>query len=500
MAEVFLACTEDGGKRQFFALKLVLPHLRDEPGFEKMLLREAAIAARLEHPNIVKVVDFSESDHYIAMEFVDGKPLRDIMRRATDHGPPPLQVSLSIIHALACALHAAHEAVDEWDDPLGLVHRDVTPSNVLVTYDGTVKLADFGIAKATTRVHTTIGGAMKGKIGYMSPEQCRCEPLDRRSDLFSLGVLLYELTVGQRLFPALNEFGIMGRLLRGQFPRPRDVRPDFPTELDAIINKATSVEPDLRFQTAKELALALETFAEDFGFALEDDAIRNAMDSMYPPIDRLNVDWVAAEILDGVGDELETWEWSGDGIPEEEEFFSVTEPIVVMSDQPPAAFTGSHPAVPIEPSTRPMAAAIAGACFAAFTLLGGAWIATKGGVATPEEPVMVRSAMLPLRAETDDEPEQPPVTEASRPSVPRPPTPQPQADESEADDEVIVVEDDRTPVAAAKPRPRAEKARAPARNATKHKRSVKKAKPRKRKKKRGWSDSLDTIRPFRGGK
>ncbi|MGH1342827.1 MAG: serine/threonine-protein kinase [Nannocystales bacterium] len=303
MAEVYLACkTGASGSREFVAVKVILPHLRSHPEFEKMLVREAAIAANLDHPNIVRDIGYSGSMHYIAMEYVDGEPLRALMRKAFESGSVPLGTSLSIFYALCRALHRAHEARDERGRPLGIVHRDVTPSNVLIEYDGTVKLADFGIAKTTARVRTTIGGSLKGKVGYISPEQCRCEQLDRRSDVFSLGVLLYELTVGRRMFTAANEFAVMGKLLRGEFPRPRDTAAGYPTLLDTIVAKATAVEPRNRYQTAAEFGAAIAEFSADHAIELSPAAVRRAMDHYFPPVFRTPVEWLAAraeEDLDG---------------------------------------------------------------------------------------------------------------------------------------------------------------------------------------------------------
>ena len=197
MAEVYLArsiAPDAVGK--LFAIKVLHPSLRDEPGFEAMLRREATVAEGLDHPNIVRVEGFSEIEGYIAMEYVSGPGLRELLRRSASSGGPGLAATVSIAYHLCQALHLAHEAKDSDGIPLGLVHRDVTPSNILLTFDGQVKLADFGIAKATARSLTTIGGAIKGKFGYMAPEQYRCEPMDRRADIFSLGVVMAEMMLG----------------------------------------------------------------------------------------------------------------------------------------------------------------------------------------------------------------------------------------------------------------------------------------------------------------
>jgi serine/threonine-protein kinase len=261
MAEVFLAMREDAPELPPVAIKVILDNLRDEPEFEQMLMREADLASRLHHPNVVRVLDHCAAEHYVAMEYVHGRPLRRLMRHACRHDGMDLVAALSIIADLARGLHSVHETLDDCGTPLGLVHRDVTPSNVLIDFDGVAKIADFGIAKATRRCETTIGGSLKGKAGYMSPEQCRCEPLDRRSDVWSLGVLLYELTVGQKMFASMHDFGVMGKVVRGEFAKPREIRSDFPLALQEIIIRATALEPEDRHRSARELLLAIEEFA-----------------------------------------------------------------------------------------------------------------------------------------------------------------------------------------------------------------------------------------------
>jgi hypothetical protein len=180
----------------------------------------------------------------------------------------PLQHALTVIAGVCAGLHYAHEKKDPSGAPLGLVHRDISPSNVLVTFDGGVKVVDFGVAKVAN-VSTT-AGTLKGKIPYMSPEQCRSAPLDRRSDVFSIGTMLWELTCGRRLFQADNELALLGVVARGEATPPSHIHPDYPRGLEAIVLRALAVDVEQRFQSAQELQLALEDFAHESHLPLSD--------------------------------------------------------------------------------------------------------------------------------------------------------------------------------------------------------------------------------------
>src|SRR5688572_513451 len=213
MAEIFLA-RRDGpaGFSKVVALKRILPHLSTLPEFVSMFLDEARLAARLTHPHVVQIYDFGEVEgtYFISMEYVPGEDLLAAIKRARElERPVPPIVACSILSAVCDGLHYAHELRDEYGKALGIVHRDVTPSNVLISFDGVVKLADFGIAKAEHRSTHTAVGALKGKYAYMSPEQAKGEKLDRRSDLFSLGVAAHELLTGRRLFARDSELAVL---------------------------------------------------------------------------------------------------------------------------------------------------------------------------------------------------------------------------------------------------------------------------------------------------
>lgn len=266
MAELHLACAEGvAGFQKVVVLKHVLPHLVEDPDFVQLLLNEARLAATLDHPNIVQVTDIGEADgdYFFVMEYLHGRNAREILREAANRGGLPMEVALAIAIAAASGLHHAHAATDLSGAPLGLVHRDVSPANLLVSYDGAVKLTDFGIAKAVARSTETIGGAVKGKIGYMSPEQCRGEAIDQRSDLFALGVVLFELTTCERLFYADNDFAILNRVMNGRFDLPSDRIPDYPPQLEKIVVRALASDPDERYSSAEEVRSDLEAFVYD---------------------------------------------------------------------------------------------------------------------------------------------------------------------------------------------------------------------------------------------
>jgi hypothetical protein len=284
MAELYLARQlAEGGYEKIVAVKRVLPHLAEDAAFVRMFLNEARLAAGLSHGNIAQVLDFgSEGDeHYLVLEYVHGRSVLELLREAGKQGGLPLPCALTIVHEVAAALHYAHDKAGPDGRPLGLVHRDVSPSNVLVSYDGEVKLVDFGIAKATAHTRVTQSGTIKGKLAYMAPEQVRGEALDRRADVFSLAVVAYELCTGRRCFQAPGEFALINRVAAGRYERPSSIRPDFPPELEAILAQGLSVAADERFASARALQLAIEAFADRHGHRLSKLALSDAMHGLF---------------------------------------------------------------------------------------------------------------------------------------------------------------------------------------------------------------------------
>jgi serine/threonine protein kinase len=267
-------------------LKRILPqHARDDE-FVRMFLDEARLAATLHHPNVVQVYDIGVIDglYYFTMEYVHGQDLAAII--ATARGQKrgmKLEHSIGIVAAVAAGLHHAHEQIGPLGTALDIVHRDVSPTNILVSYDGNIKVVDFGIAKAAARRTQTTAGNAKGKLSYMSPEQVRADRgLDRRSDIYSLGIVLYELTTGYPLFRGDSDYLIAEQILGNKIIKPRDVRAQYPEALEAIVMKALAPGPGDRFATARDLQLALEEFARARQLRSSSVGLSEYMTSLFP--------------------------------------------------------------------------------------------------------------------------------------------------------------------------------------------------------------------------
>jgi serine/threonine protein kinase len=233
-----------------------------------MFLDEARLAASLHHHNIVQVNDIGEEggEFFFAMEYVHGEDARVLLVEANKRGEKiPVEHVIAIVTGAAAGLHHAHEQRGLDGTPLNIVHRDVSPANILVGYDGAVKVADFGIALAAHRAEQTQSGVLKGKVAYMSPEQCNCEPVDRRSDVFSLGIVLYELLTIRPCFAGDNDFMTMSAIVNGKVERPSMFNRDLPKPLEAIVMKALARDAKDRYQSADELRRALEEYAAKVG-------------------------------------------------------------------------------------------------------------------------------------------------------------------------------------------------------------------------------------------
>ncbi|WP_375757448.1 protein kinase [Corallococcus exercitus] len=268
MAEIFLAklLGADGFERNV-VLKRMLPTLSAIPDFVEMFRDEARLAAKLSHPHIVQIheLGFTDGCYYICMEYLAGEDFSTTLRLAGRRRQyVPLPVVLRVLIDAARGLHFAHTFTNEQGQPLHVVHRDVSPSNLYVTYQGQVKVLDFGIAKAESRLVQTRTGVVKGKYIYMAPEQAQGKEVDHRADVFSLGVSLYEAVTHVRPFSRENDLAVLNALLQGDFEKPRALRADLPEGLEAIILKAMAFKPEDRYATAEDFAVALETFASDF--------------------------------------------------------------------------------------------------------------------------------------------------------------------------------------------------------------------------------------------
>ena len=262
MAEIFLAkrLGADGFERNV-VIKRMLPHLSALPDFVEMFRDEARLAARLVHPNVVQIheLGFTEDCYYICMEYLPGEDFSTTVRTASYRGEyVPVPLVMRVLADAARGLHYAHDFTDESGKPLNIVHRDISPSNLYVTYEGQVKVLDFGIAKAESRLAQTRTGVVKGKYVYMAPEQARGGEVDRRADVFSLGVSLYEAVTHVRPFARDNDLAVLNALLDGDFQPPRALRPDLSPDLEAVILKAMAYEPAQRYATAGEFADALD--------------------------------------------------------------------------------------------------------------------------------------------------------------------------------------------------------------------------------------------------
>jgi serine/threonine protein kinase len=271
-----------------FERHVVIKHLRPEQSqdaaFVQMFVTEARLAGALHHHNIVQVHDIgtAEGRHFFAMEYVHGEDLRHLLSKLCERREhPPLEHVITIAMAVAAALHHAHEQKGSDRKPLGIVHRDVTPANIIVGFDGNVKVVDFGIAKAALRTSDTAVGMLKGKVPYMAPEQCTGKPVDRRSDVFALGIVLYELATVRRLFKGGNEFFTMTAVVQGDIPKPTTHRKDIPFTLEQIIMKALSRKPSDRYQTADEMRIALDQFAAKAGLRTSTSALADYMKKLF---------------------------------------------------------------------------------------------------------------------------------------------------------------------------------------------------------------------------
>lgn len=266
MAELFLALQRGvAGFEKLVVVKRILPALAGDAAFLAMFLHEARIAATLGHPNVVQIfdVDAVDGQYFIAMEHVHGEDIRAIVRQMKQRHVLsfPLEHALTIVLGVAAGLAYAHEKRDLSGNPLGIVHRDISPQNVLVTHAGDVKVVDFGIAKSAAREqHLTEVGRLKGKVPYMSPEQARGERLDARSDVFATGILLFELTTGRRLFKGRSDVETLRLVGERNVPRPGEVAPGYPPELERIVLRSLARDRANRYPSARALQVDLEAF------------------------------------------------------------------------------------------------------------------------------------------------------------------------------------------------------------------------------------------------
>lgn len=280
MAEVFLAkLLGPAGFERPVVIKRILPHLAGKPLFVNMFLDEARIAAGIRHPNVVQVHELGQADNelFIAMEYLEGESASGYLRRLVLQERRPSYGMAAYITSQVCAgMQSAHELKDDEGNSQNLVHRDISPANLFISYDGNVKVIDFGIAQATERVSHTVVGQVKGKFSYMSPEQCRGEPLDARSDVFALGICLYELSVGRRLFHRANDLMVLEAICKQPIPSPSRRAADYPPILERICMRAMQRDKKARYPSAEAMRQDLLTAIEQLGVAREPDQILRA--------------------------------------------------------------------------------------------------------------------------------------------------------------------------------------------------------------------------------
>jgi serine/threonine-protein kinase len=332
-----------GGFSRVVAIKRLLPNLVQNEDFTQMLLKEARLAARVRNPNVVPTVDVvaSKGDVLLVLEYVHGESLSTLCRiqarERREH--VPLDIAVGVMLDVLQGLDAVHEATDEQGRPLGLVHRDVSPPNVIVGADGLTRVLDFGIAKALEHIEDSNPNRVKGKSGYMSPEQIRGERLTQRSDVFSAGIILWELLATRRLFTAEQDVDRMQKILDGGYPTPGNHRPNLPHELDLVAMRALALDPDQRFASAHEFALALEQAAPGAS-------------------SRRTAEWVNDLAADALATrarmvaQVESWESGAADLPLNSTPFAA-EAAVLFSAPPPAVGTNPPPAV--KPPSAPPA-------------------------------------------------------------------------------------------------------------------------------------------------
>ncbi|MBI5481279.1 MAG: serine/threonine protein kinase, partial [Deltaproteobacteria bacterium] len=412
MAEIYLARVSGiSGFEKLVVVKRILPQLATSPEFVQMFLDEARIAATLHHSNIVQVYDVGTvgGQYFFSMEFLHGEDLSGISRALAAAGRPlPVEAALGIASGVCAGLHYAHERIGLDGQPLEIVHRDVSPQNVIVTFDGGVKLLDFGIAKAARRLAATRCGTLKGKVRYMSPEQCQGAAMDRRSDVFSLGILLWELTTGRRLFARSSEFETLKAIVETDAPAPSSVRPDYPLELERVVMRALRRHRAERYQTAQDMQLDLEEFARENKLSVSPILLGRLMHELFS--ERIEA-WHAVR-----GDDLTLAEWVGtvmkerqareaDEVPPVDELAEVSapRPRPEATTDPTVDPIDFRETVPLGPPRKPPAAvagtprrgparvigAVGAGCLLAVALVLGGWRVLR----RTEPALTVRSAV-----------------------------------------------------------------------------------------------------------
>jgi serine/threonine protein kinase len=285
MAEVFLARREGiEGFQKTIVIKRIRQHLSEQPAFVKMFLNEARLAAELIHSNIAQVFDLGRVGkfYFIAMEYVNGRDMRQVIPQAQKKGIFfPLEYSLKIARDVCEGLYYAHRKTDDRGSPLNIVHRDITPENIMVSFDGEVKILDFGVAKAENLVGETRAGEVKGKLGYLSPEQITGKTVDHRADIFSLGVVLYEWLCGRRLFSGNSDVEVLKSVIEGRIYPPSYFKPEVPRPVEEIVLRALERNRELRYQSAWDMLADIDIFLSGQRFVPTNIHLSNFMRQIF---------------------------------------------------------------------------------------------------------------------------------------------------------------------------------------------------------------------------
>ena len=379
MAEIYLAREKATGDIcRYLVVKVVRPHLAGQPDFGEMFLNEGRVALRLKHPNICPVYEFGveKGRYFIAMEYVHGVTMREVLVRAVERQEPlPVPVVVRIVAHVAEALSSAHRTVDE--DGRGVVHRDVTPQNIIVGFDGVVKLLDFGIAEAQGDRRDAESRTFKGKVSYLAPEQCKGAAVDGRSDIFSLGVCMWEALTGRPLWRRKNDVESMMAIVNDPVPSPNDYGADAPPEVLHVLERALQKDPAERFQTAGEMSRALQQYLVDIRQLVDTSRIAAAVGELFPEearrgpvLDR------SAEVVDQLGSLAET--------------------------EPELPDTGSVPARPLSPRKPRRGLGLLAALGALVLAAGVAWAVARPDVSVGGSSV-APTAAAPSSGEGADE-------------------------------------------------------------------------------------------------
>ncbi len=270
MATVYLARSVGaGGFERLVAIKALHPHIASEPDFVAMFLDEARLAARVRHPNVVPTTDVHEDPLFLVMDYIEGPSLHTLLRELRRKGEKlPVPIALRIFLDILAGLHAAHELTGDNDQPLNLIHRDVSPHNMLIGVDGIARITDFGVARAESRLSSTRGNQVKGKLAYMAPEQVKTDPIDRRCDVYASGVVLFEMLTGTPLFRAEHDAALIAQVVAGPKQSPRELEPSVPVEIDVAVMRALRNTIEERYATAADFAEALEQAAKNAGVSI----------------------------------------------------------------------------------------------------------------------------------------------------------------------------------------------------------------------------------------